>query len=272
MLINFITECASIIKISNLTSCSSSLINEAYSIKSSTDIKSWKLMNDSVSSTTFTFMSTDVKKLKNIDYNLVGSIQNGDIAITIETSLDYVNWNELQYKASNKYLYKTFSVSGQTFYFNTQTNAITSLSDIYANQETTPEYVFSYVNSYSNVTEYLYVNLEWKYLRMTLSNIPATNSNPLYFTNFEIYIDEDFDVDKIDNNLLELRSTMFTKSKMFEDYTLYPDLITNYLKMIEEKNAKFDNMNYATSVITIDDFTESEGVEGDLIQFDNEIY
>ena len=230
MLIDFLTECASIVKVSSYTNVSSSLLTNNYTIKELSDIQSFNLTSSSVSSLNFTFLSSSIKNLKEIILDFTGAVAE----VKFETSIDYINWYELEYKTDNKYLYK--KIGNQLI--NLSTYEPYTGTDIL-------NYEFTQVNSFNNEKSYIYTMLEWKFLKITFNGITNTNIDPLFITNLQIIIDDNISTE-IDG-LLDVKSSMFTKSKIFEEdenYTFIPDMFNNYLKMIEDNNTTPDSISY----------------------------
>jgi len=228
MIIDFITSCASIIKVSDYTNASNNMLSNNYSIKTTEDIQAFNLFDSPVSALTFTFISSEVKNLKEIDLDFTGEVTD----VKIEISIDYINWYELDYKNDDKYLYK-------------------KIGDQYINLSTfepmvgVVPYTFTQLNTFSNTVSYIYNLLEWKILRITFNGISNTAYNPLTISTLQILIDDNISTE-IDS-LLEVKSPMFTKSKIFEEdenYTFIPDMFTNYLKMLEDNNTEPDTINY----------------------------
>lgn len=277
MILDFLTTCASIIKINHFNILSNNMQSNNYNIKSDTDIKSWKLTSDSVSSVHFLFMSANVKKLKEISYNLVGSQQEGDIVVKIETSLDYVNWTELNYVVNSKavsglkYIYKKIKGSAETYYYNTTTKLLESPSTV---DVPNLRYSFTKTNEYNKNVDYLYDNLEWKFIKISLDNIPSTLTSPLFFSHLKIYIDEELD-SHVDKRILELNAPIFTKPKIFDEYEFVPDLVRNFMKMLEEKNTKISDIHYVGNKLCEIEFPKStnpEGIGNDFIDYDTVVY
>lgn len=277
MILDFLTTCSSIIKVSNYSNITYNMKSNNYTIKNSNDILSWNLMSDSVSSVNLIFISPNIKLLKEIDFNLVGSSNNADIFVTIEYSLDYINWNELHYytnlkDSGEKFVYKSIKSNENTYYYNTTTKKVQYGYEIDHSNLT---YTFTSYNLFSKETNYLYDNLEFKYIKMTISNIKNTSTYPLHFSRLHIYIEEELDDNCIDTNLLEYKASMFTKPKIFEEYEFFPDIITNYLKMLEEKNNPHDSRNYTDTCLCHDNiafYPDPEGIGNDIVGQDTVIY
>jgi hypothetical protein len=244
--------------------------SNSYTIKTANDIKSWKVMDDSITSMNFIVMSPVTKKLKEIQLDYVGSINNANIGVKIETSIDFINWFELEYLSTNstpKYIYK--AVVGDK-YFNLTTKTLETLT---VSAVDALEYEFSTTSEYNKDITYLYDNLEWKFIKITFSNIPSTSTVPLFLSNFQILVDDDIDIDTIDN-LLEIKSPMFTRSKIFEDEEFLPDMISNFMKMIEDQKNTPDTINYASVSITNPSASASfpQGIGNDIIDLDTVVY
>lgn len=245
MILDFISQCTSIVKCSKYDNLNLSLLSDNYTIKNN-EFLSWKLTSIDVSAVEFKILSPTTKILK----NFLCQVNSANVKITIEVSLDYINWYELKYKTDidNKYLY----IKVPTGYYNLTTKEL--ITDI--NEIINLKYVFIKTNEFNNEQEYIYNNLEFKYIKVRLEPIsgpylPASTNTPLFFTYFNIYIDEDFD--STSKNLLEIKSSMLYKQKYFEEQDFYPDLITNYMKMLEESVISTDNFNNSLVQISSND-------------------
>lgn len=247
MILDFLTTCASHIKISDYTNLSSNMIasnSMSYTIKTVSDIKSWNLNTNYVPTMNFTILSPTCKILKEIDYELVTG--SGNTTVKIETSLDYINWNELEYIeakklddfTNDKYVYKVLKNGNETKYFNVYTNEFNDIDVINA------KYIFKKYNKFTSNYDYIYPKLEFKFIRITLENIPMDELIPssIFFTKLSILIEEDFS--SIINNILEMKAGMFTQSKIFDEYPMFPDYISNFMKMLEEDTITDYSLNY----------------------------
>jgi hypothetical protein len=206
---------------------------------------------------------------------LVGSLQNADIVTKIETSIDYINWIELDYvetTSGNTKIYKKLKTELGLYYFDISSGALYSESEI---DTANLAYTFKKYNEYSKEYSYVYDNLEWKFLRISFSNIAGTTLNPLFFTHLNIHIEEDFDDNSIDKSLLEFKSSMFVKSKMYEEFEFFPDIIRNYLVMLEEKNHMHDSRNFINVNVCHDfvsPYPDPEGIGNDIVGYDTVVY
>jgi len=220
MIIDLLTQKNNQIKCSFYDFVCSTLKKNYFSIKTFDEITSWKVER-SISTVSYTVSSNDISYLKDIEYNVVGQYQN----LKIEYSLDYINWSELEYVVMDSVIYKKIAEQ----YLNLDTNEFI---------EYDPEmlYCFKKYNKYSREEEYLYTNHSFKFIRFTFSNVVSTTEFPLKFVSLSIFIDEEFNELYLNKAILSIRSNMFYNSRVFEDYTFFPDVIRNYMKMLETNN------------------------------------
>ena len=264
MIIDLLTNCTTIVKCNSYSNINQSLLSSSYSIKDSRDILSWKMNinSSSTSAVEFKILSPTVKILKEINLDLIGGNRE-DAIITIETSLDYINWYPLIYKTDkdNKYLY----VKTNNGFLNLTTKE-TSIND------NSLQYTYKTFNSDLNLYTYLY-NQEFKFLKITISNITSTISDTMYLSKFEILIDEIFNNNV--KNILENKSNIFTKSKVFEDELFIPDTLKNYMKMLEENTDTITSLLITTPKLNIDinsTHSSNEGIGNDFIENDTVVY
>jgi hypothetical protein len=273
MLIDFVTTCASIVKINSNypTTGSSNLLSTGYSIKNLSDIKSWKVENNGITSVAFTFISSSIKNLKSVDFGFNTDFQPYDMRVKIETSIDYANWVELPYKKDSKYLYKEVKIDGVSNYYN---YTLKQAAVIPAEDVPLLEYAFTKTNEYNKDINDVYDNLEWKFLRFTMSNLPPTEGNALSFSNISVMIEDEVAIDLNINNVLELKSTMFVQSKIFEEYNFIPDMLKNFMQMIEAQNLPHNYVNIAKVDLTAYKSTSTlpDGIGGDIIEVDTVVY
>lgn len=200
MIINLIEDKANQIKISYKDQGTDSLTNQSFSTKSYSDILSWGVYNQKIDEITFTVISNSLCFLKDINYRLPNFIDT--INYKIETSIDYINWYELPYKDENGYIFKNTDL-------------------------------------YGNVT-YLYDKYEFQIIKFTFTGLSDlfdfTSRNVLKFIELEILIDEEFNSSYIKKKLLSTKSTIFTKSKIYDEYPFIADMITNFMQMLEQNN------------------------------------
>lgn len=270
MILDFLSQCTSVVKCTNYNSLNGTLLTDNYTIKSS-EMLSWRLSSPTVSSVEFRFLSPTTKKLKNILYELKGG-ELADYKVTIETSIDYSNWYELKFKTDDKYIY----AKTNNGFINLTTKVVTA--DINLN------YAFLKINEFNNQTEYLYNDLEFKFIRLTITPIegqylPASEANPLFFSNFNIYVDDEFDENLIDYKLLEIKSEIFTRQKMFEENEFFPDLIKNYMMMLEDSAKPLRTLNKSDIVLAMYNYDDAilnyimeHGIEFDEIEFTLLVY
>lgn len=273
MILNLLTQHTNIIKVSYYDALSPNVLSTGYTIKTDSDILSWKLTNPSVSSVTFTIICHETKKLKDIEYEILGGSNNANITTTIKTSIDYSNWYELNYYYDKvNYLYNPyiFIKLSENEFLNTTTNEVVP-------NDVNFRYIFKKENNYTNEIQYLYPSLEFKYITVTLNNLSASESNPIYFSRFNILIEEDFQTSSLDTNLLETKSENLTPQKMFEEYDFIPDTVKNFMKMLEDN--KLDLLtNLLKSKIFIGEFNANlgsqgfQGIENDFIEYDLVVY
>lgn len=200
MIINLIEDKTNQIKISYKDSANDNLLNQSFSVKSLSDILSWQVYNQKIDEVTFCVISNSLSQLKDINFKLPNIITE----FKIETSIDYVNWYELPYKDDNG------------------------------------NYIFKTIDNYGNVT-YLYDRYEFQMIRFTFTNLKNvfdfTSLNILKFNNLEILIDETFNSSYTRKIALSAKSSMFTKSKIYDDYPFLADMISNFLQMLEQNNS-----------------------------------
>lgn len=200
MIINLIEDKTNQIKISYKDSANDNLLNQSFSVKSLSDILSWQVYNQKIDEVTFCVISNSLSQLKDINFKLPNIITE----FKIETSIDYVNWYELPYKDDDG------------------------------------NYIFKTTDNYGNVT-YLYDRYEFQMIRFTFTNLKNvfdfTSLNILKFNDLEILIDETFNSSYTRKIALSAKSSMFTKSKIYDDYPFLADMISNFLQMLEQNNS-----------------------------------
>jgi len=200
MIINLIEDKTNQIKISYKDRANDNLLNQSFSVKSLSDILSWQVYNQKIDEVTFCVISNSLSQLKDINFKLPNIITE----FKIETSIDYVNWYELPYKDDNG------------------------------------NYIFKTIDNYGNVT-YLYDRYEFQMIRFTFTNLKNvfdfTSLNILKFNDLEILIDEKFNSSYTRKIALSAKSSMFTKSKIYDDYPFLAEMIANFLQMLEQNNS-----------------------------------
>lgn len=200
MIINLIEDKTNQIKISYKDRANDNLLNQSFSVKSLSDILSWQVYNQKIDEVTFCVISNSLSQLKDINFKLPNIITE----FKIETSIDYVNWYELPYKDDDG------------------------------------NYIFKTTDNYGNVT-YLYDRYEFQMIRFTFTNLKNvfdfTSLNILKFNDLEILIDETFNSSYTRKIALSAKSSMFTKSKIYDDYPFLADMISNFLQMLEQNNS-----------------------------------
>lgn len=203
MIINLIEEKTNQLKVPYKDEGTSALWDQSFSTKSSSDVLSWKVINKKIYPVFFTVISNSRCLLNNINYILPEwmTLANGG-NYKIETSIDYINWYELPYNDGEKY-------------------------------------VFYETDQHDNIT-YLYDNYEFQMIRFTFFP-PDTNDastwNEVKFISLEILVEESFDPSYIKKNLLSIRSSMFSKPKIYIEYPFLPDIINSYMSMLEKNNS-----------------------------------
>lgn len=271
MIIDLLSECTSIIKCSYADYINSNVVTDSYTIKKANDMLSWKVTNQSVSGVSFTFILHESKILSEILLEL-NALTTNSRTITIETSLDYINWYELPYKSDGTYLFIKSVGSSGDYYFNLTQPNIGKDKDINDKQLS---YAFKMYNDTTKTTNYLYNNLEFKFLKLSINNLELSSFDTLSFKIFNILVDDGFKDIMLSNNLLEIKSNMFNQPKIFESEEFIPDMFRNYFKMIEEKNNTFSSLLYSNAKINTNPFaltSTAEGIGNDIIEVDTIIY
>jgi hypothetical protein len=213
MIINLIEEKTNQIKSNYKDEGNIILDNPSFSTKTLADILTWKVYNSKINLSYFTVISNSISFLHNINYNLPAFLTLNNYKI--ETSIDYINWYELPIKDT------WIPEKGINDPLKEPTKYIFYLNDIYGN------------------STYLYKNYEFQMIRFTFFNLNKiiNDFNRLKFNNLEILIDEQFNSTYIKKNLLTVRSSMFTKPKIYNEYPFLPDMITSFMKMLETNNS-----------------------------------
>lgn len=228
MIIDLLTQKSILSMYSHYGSISQNMLSNMFTVKTQTDVLSWKLTTSPSEGVTIIFVSKDTVRLSEIEFEVLGGENNANHHYTISTSLDNINWYELPYrKDENDIVYKRMNDND---YINLTTYAITS--DDYL------VYAFKRFNTYSEEYEFIYDNLEFRYLKFEIDNVTATVENPIYFNKFKIYVEDFLNEYAADRNILEIKSDMFYQQKIFQEQGLYPDIIRNYLKMLEDNGTK----------------------------------
>ena len=174
------------------------LYNQSFSVKSLADVQSWLVKNKNIEEVNFTIISNSICQLQEIIYDIPAELTLE--MFKIETSLDYINWYELPYKNDDE-----------------------------------TKYIFKTVDSLQNVS-YLYDNYEFQMIRFTFKNYK--NIVPqIYFSNLEILIDENFNSSYTKKNMLTIRSMMFSKPKIYAEYDFLPEILRNFMQMLERNNS-----------------------------------
>jgi hypothetical protein len=272
MIIDFMSECTSIVRCSYFDSMNAGVLDYNYTIKKASDMLSWKITNPSVSAVEFVIISSEVKTLKDLQLELVGFQDTSTIVTKVETSLDYINWYEPVYKSDDKYLYLRTSSPNGEYYFN--------LTDPNNGKDTSLDnnlliYSFKKYDENTKETTYIYNNFEFKFIKISLSNLTLTEGDVGRFKTFNISIEDAFNTQALNNNLLEIKSGMFTQQKVFETEEFVPDMFKNYFKMIDEGNTNTSTLLYSNPRININPFatnTQGDGIGNDLIDIDTIIY
>ena len=272
MIIDFMSECTSILRCSYYDFLNVGVITNNYTVKKASDMLSWKITNHAVSSVEFVIISSEVKTLKDLQLELTGFQNVSSAIIKIETSLDYINWYEPVYKNDDKYLYiRSTSASGD-YYFN--------LTDPNNGKDTNLSnnlliYSFKKYDENTKETNYLYNNFEFKFIKISINNLVLVNDDICRFKTFNISIEDNFNTQALNNNLLEIKSGMFTQQKIFETEEFIPDMFKNYFKMIDEGNTNISTLLYSSPVVSINPFaieTLATGIGNDIIAIDTIVY
>lgn len=261
MIIDLLTQKSILSNISYYDSLSSNMNYGGYNVKSSEDILSWVLTNEDVDTVEFVFTSPNSVRLTEINYDVIGGVNNANHVYKIYTSLDMINWYELPYRESDKYLYRKLSDS----YLNLTTKETTAISagDLL-------QISFKRLNQFTNEYDYLFNNLEVKHVKIVLSNLTATEYSPVYFRNLQIFVEDFLSDEQFMSNMLEIRSNIFHRQKVFEDQTFFPDMIKNFLTMLETNGVKPETTNLLNNLFTINiiDATQYIGNDIDGIGYD----
>lgn len=200
MIINLVQDKLNQTIFSYADTANSALYEQSFSVKSKADLQSWLVKNINIEQVNFTIISNSLSKLKEINYSIPASLTMD--MFKIETSSDYINWYELPYK----------------------------------DDDINPtKYIFKTIDSHENVT-YLYDNYEFQMIRFTFKNYK--NIVPeIYFSNLEILIDENFNSSYTKKNMLTIRSMMFSKPKIYAEYDFLPEILRNFMQMLERNNS-----------------------------------
>lgn len=268
MLIDLLTKKTTLVKVSDFDSLSSVVLHNGYIIKDENDILSWKLSNPNVDQVEFIITSNDSVRLSEITFDVLGGESNSSNDYKIYTSVDYINWYELPFVKDDKYLYRK---AGDNYVNLSTGESVTGVEGA--------EYVFTRLNEFSNEMEYVYDNLEFKYIKFVFSNLTPSESNPIFFRVFEIII-EDFLTDAlVEDELLTTKADMFYKQKIFEEKTLFPDLIKNFLRILEFNSDEKPLANILTTHYYINIFdkfqfvgNDFDGIGFDYIGYDLTVY
>lgn len=278
-MINLLTQHKNIFKCSYYDYINPNVLSNGYTFKNNSDILSWRLTTEAVSSVIFTVILNETNYLKYIEVGTIGGAENAQIKIKIETSIDYANWYELKYVAdSTKYgirdeytgkvEYVAYLKVSDTEYFNLTTKTMEGYNENF-------DYVYQSYNEYSKTFSPLNSSLEFKYLRITLLGTDlagASVQDPISLTKMDIYSDDG--ISSSDNYTVELKSGIFTQQAIFEDQTFYPDMIRNYLAMMEDKTYKTNNL--LTNLVDVSEFnlvgSSMEGIDFDFIEYDLVVY
>lgn len=200
MIINLVQDKLNQTVFSYADDANSALYNQSFSVKSKADLQSWRVKNRNIEEVNFTIISNSLCQLKEINYDIPAELTMD--MFKIETSLDYMNWYELPYK----------------------------------DDDINPtKYIFKTIDSHENVT-YLYNNYEFQMIRFTFKNYK--NIVPeIYFSNLEVLIDEIFNPSYTKKNMLTIRSMMFSKPKIYTEYDFLPEILRNFMQILERNNS-----------------------------------
>lgn len=265
MILDFLSQCTSIVKVFQYSSVNDQLLTNNYNIKSSgLAYPNWKLTDNTVTSVEFRFISPTTKILKSIEgWQPIGGLHNANINVIIDVSLNYSDWYELKYKTNvtdnpdDKYLYAK-TTNG---YINLTTKKVEDIIPLDSFEASKLVYTFTKINEFSKQEEDLYTDLEFKHIRVRLVleagtlDFGVSEEQPLYFPTFNITIDDTFDTDLLDTNLLEIKSNIFTKQKIYEEVPFFNDMIKSYLKMLEENVTPLKHMNKSLIDIVVQEPT-----------------
>lgn len=268
MIIDLLTQKTTLFNITYYDAINSDMLHNGFSIKEERDILSWRLTNEDIDSVEFIFTSNDTTNLSEIDMYLAGGENNAEHIIKIYTSFDYINWYELPYKKDDNYVYK---IIGDNFY-NMTTYELTPKDDLL-------DYAYKQINPFSGEYEFLDKNHEFKYIKIVVTGLTATVANPVYFDRLKIYIDEYIIEDFKRVDILEIKSDMLYQPKLFEELNLIPDLLKNYMKMLEFNGTFSGQINQLTNHHYIKTYDERQyigyddaGIGFDYIDFDLIVY
>lgn len=199
MIINLLQDKTNIININYSDEVSDNLISSNFTCKSYSDIISWKVYNPIINCIQFSIISNSVSNLRDINYS-ISNIEFWDTLsnLKIETSLDYINWQELPYK--NEFGYYFHNTDSSIYYYN--------------------NYEFKMIRfTFNNI------------------NGNLNENNVIKFNELQILIDESFDIAYVNKKLLSTRSSMFGRPKIYYDYPFLPDMITSFMEMLERNNS-----------------------------------
>lgn len=225
MIINLIQDKLNQIVFNYADQGNSILYNQSFSVKSKADILSWKVKNINIKEINFTIISNSLCKLKDINYDIPGGLTMD--MFKIETSLDYINWYELPFKD---------------------------------NDINPTRYIFKTIDRYDNV-KYLYDDYEFQMIRFTFKDYNYIVPEIL-FSNLEILIDETFDSSYIKQNMLTIRSMMFSKPKIYTEYDFLPEILRSFMQMLEKNNSLGISNEYKVNYLqkTIFDLSNKRNV------------
>ena len=272
MIIDLLTQNPNIIRCSAYDDISKSMLSSNYTIKTDSDILSWRLTSESVSSVTFTIISDQTRLLKEVIYDLKGGITTmPNSGVTIMHSIDYINWYALDKfydtGATNITDQEIYTKRDNTYYYIDADNDIDYEGNEHAGLLERLKYAFKKRNTYTGNSEYIYDSLEFKYLQITFTGIKPTIDNPVFLNSLNVYIDDTFSYNSLTNNILEIKSDIFTPQTIFESETFLPDSIKKFMMMLEDKNNDITT-NLLRSSLYIGQFQTKSSLNGQGIDFD----
>lgn len=95
------------------------------------------------------------------------------------------------------------------------------------------DYIVSKVNSYTGETEYLLAEFFMNFIKIDFYGIEASVNAPFYISNLNFNIEEFFNLDSLNQEILKIRVQDFFRGKMYTDYPFFMDIERTFADSLE---------------------------------------
>jgi hypothetical protein len=180
------------------------------------------------------FSSFERNKLSYIEFDPTGT---AGLTI-ISYSIDGKNWTEFPFKYYKNdtdntiEVYRLVSTAPTGNIPNQPQQTFVGLTSKSVTSGETLEYIWQQVNPITNAVENICEGLDFVHLKVAVYNVTA----PYFINGFRVFIDEAFNDNIIDSEILVLRAQDFFQSRAYEEQPFLKDVNTTFMRMMSTKN------------------------------------